>query len=1001
MHRGQIHLRYLLIWLPFAYCTTTDLPMCEESDYHFEYTECDALQARWRVAVPNKADICTGLPNPVKGTQCTFSCSEGEFLDMQSQQCKKCAPGTFSLGTGVAFDEWDSLPSGFVTHGVTTNSRDDKTDCSNSTWITKGDYVASNTDECTATLSYAVSLKKPGTVTFEYFYPDNSIYFEFFIQNDQCQSTDSESRWMKISDSDFSKYTVELNSGNNVLYWRSTAYALQGSAVKPVQLRNIAISGVAYTSECFHCKPGTHSAKAGSARCAACPAGSFSNKGATVCHQCEQDKYAEPGSGSCKPRPACTNSDYFYTHTPCDSEGKTQLMYKWIEPKICNETFDGAVDLPASGEKQTCPPCNPGFFVTNSSTCEPCNKGFYSNGTACTECPVGTEPVEGLEYKWWNTMPSHMKSSIFDREFSDSEQSTAWEVAGEYVYTTPGDQDSDYLTLMLNVPGYRLPPSMTKDSERSELSRITFVFETRCTADCKLYFLAGYSRWNNEVVEQWKGSNGKQSYSYLIQSNSTTSFTWTFQRTEELNDERKYSSDSAKIFSIHITNVIGGVASQCRRCALNSASSADAGSADAGSADAGSADAGSACVPCPPGHYMVSGTGVCKSCPPNTFIRADHSVGEAACIQCGPNTQRNKAHTACLSDCTLDVKTGGGVLLHYDFSPLSNVTAFHSSPRFTSKGLRYFHSFNLALCGKEGRVPATCVDNVTESGREVKGYICHSTVVPSEIRSQSVVSTQPFIIGDSLIGVTTKTKVSRISSSKWLFPSASSLPDVIFYYKSSETTQACKEGRSATIRLRCNPTVTAEDHIMLPSNCSEGTCDGCSFNLLWESQHACPLCTKEHYRAIVSACTQGIQRTTYVWQQPLQCYGGESLPAQKVSACVSLDFWLKFGVSTGTIAAMLLISISCYFWKKTRKLQFKYSKLMMSSEGKECELPTADSCAIMEGDDAEDDLMDLTKKSFFTKIRSFSRERTSDGFDSVPLKSSSRYLRDDEDSDEA
>lgn len=61
------------------------------------------------------------------------------------------------------------------------------------------------------------------------------------------------------------------------------------------------------------------------------------------------------------------------------------------------------------------------------------------------------------------------------------------------------------------------------------------------------------------------------------------------------------------------------------------------------------------------------------------------------------------------------------------------------------------------------------------------------------------------------------------------------------------------------------------------------------------------------------------QKTTYVWQQPLQCYGGESLPAQKVSACVTLDFWLKFGVSTGTIAAVLLISISCYFWKKTRK----------------------------------------------------------------------------------
>lgn len=52
----------------------------------------------------------------------------------------------------------------------------------------------------------------------------------------------------------------------------------------------------------------------------------------------------------------------------------------------------------------------------------------------------------------------------------------------------------------------------------------------------------------------------------------------------------------------------------------------------------------------------------------------------------------------------------------------------------------------------QGRVPATCVDNVTESEREVKGYVCQSTVVPSEIRSQSVVSSQPFLIGDSLIG---------------------------------------------------------------------------------------------------------------------------------------------------------------------------------------------------------------------------------------------------------
>ncbi|KAF7209731.1 endosome/lysosome-associated apoptosis and autophagy regulator 1 isoform X1 [Nothobranchius furzeri] len=974
MHRGSRPLSHpvLLLWLLSAQ-VSADLPLCKESDYHFEYTECDVLGSRWRVAIPNKANTCTGLPEPIRGTNCTFSCDEGAFLNMQTQKCQKCAAGTYSLGTSVAFEDWDTLPTGVITYGKMTNKEKAGPDCSNSTWTPKGDYVASNTDECTATLSYAVNLKTNGNLFFEYFYPDDSIYFEFYVQNDQCQSTDSENRGMRTSDS-WSLHKVQLRKGTNVLYWRTTAYDLLGGAVKPVMLKNIQVSGVSYTSECFHCKPGTHSAKPGSARCTPCPAGTYSNKGATSCHECEKDKYSVPSSGSCKPRPACTHYDYFYTRTPCDSEGKTQVMYKWIQPKICSEMVDGAVQLPASGEKQTCPPCNPGFFINGTSGCEPCTNGSYSNGTVCAMCPVGTEPLLGFEYRWWNTMPTNMKSSVLHHEFSSSGRSTAWEVNGDYVYTTPADQDSDYQMLTLTLPGYR-SQSTFQGSEKTELSRISFVFETVCTADCRFYFLVGYNKWFNDVVEQWKGSNGKQSYSYLIQSNHTVSFTWTFQRTSHFNVTRRYSSDAAKIYSIHITNVKGGVASECRRCAQTTDST---------------------CVPCPPGHYMVEATGACKSCPPNSYVRASQPIGESACVQCGPNTKRNIAHTACLSDCKVDIQTKGEVL-NYNFSSLSKVIDFRSGPRFTSKGLKYFHQFNLGLCG-ETQVPGSCVDNVTENGRVAKGYICQSVVVPSDIRSQSVVSSQPFVIGDSLIGVTTDTTLGGLSSPSQMFPPASpQLPDVIFYYKSSDTTQACKQGRSTTIRLRCNPTVTAKDDIRLPSNCSEGTCDGCTFHFLWQSQHACPLCTENHYREIISACIQGIQTTSYVWQQPLQCYDGVSLPAQKVSACVTLDFWLKFGVSTGAVAALLLISISCYFWKKTRKLEYKYSRLMMNSGGKECELPAADSCAIMEGEDAEDELMDLSNKSFFKKIKSYSRERTSDGFDSVPLKSSSRLLREEED----
>ncbi len=33
---------------------------------------------------------------------------------------------------------------------------------------------------------------------------------------------------------------------------------------------------------------------------------------------------------------------------------------------------------------------------------------------ACTKCPAGTEPVLGYDYKWWNVLPSNMKTSCFN-----------------------------------------------------------------------------------------------------------------------------------------------------------------------------------------------------------------------------------------------------------------------------------------------------------------------------------------------------------------------------------------------------------------------------------------------------------------------------------------------------------------------------------------------------------------------------------------------------------
>uniref|UniRef100_A0A2K5R730 Endosome-lysosome associated apoptosis and autophagy regulator 1 n=1 Tax=Cebus imitator TaxID=2715852 RepID=A0A2K5R730_CEBIM len=864
----------LLLWAGTAFQVTQgtgqELHACKESEYHYEYTACDSTGSRWRVAVPHTPGLCTSLPDPVKGTECSFSCNAGEFLDMKDQSCKPCAEGRYSLGTGIRFDEWDELPHGFASLSANMELDDSAAEstenCTSSKWVPRGDYIASNTDECTATLMYAVNLKQSGTVNFEYYYPDSSIIFEFFVQNDQCQPSADDSRWMK---------TTEKG-------WE------------------------------FH---------------------------------------------------------------------STQLMYKWAMPKICSEDLEGAVKLPASGVKTRCPPCNPGFFKTSNSTCEPCPYGSYSNGSDCTRCPAGTEPAVGFEYKWWNTLPANMETTVLSGINFEYKGMTGWEVAGDHIYTAAGASDNDFMILTLVVPGFRPPQSLMADTENKEVARITFVFETICSVNCELYFMVGVNSRTNTPVETWKGSKGKQSYTYIIEENATTSFTWAFQRTVFHEASRKYTNDVAKIYSINVTNVMDGVASYCHPCALEAS------------------DVGSSCTSCPAGYYIDRDSGTCHSCPPNTILKAHQPYGVQACVPCGPGTKSNKIHSLCYNDCTFSRHTPARTF-DYNFSALSNTVTLAGGPSFTSKGLKYFHHFTLSLCGNQGRKMSVCTDNVTdlripegESGfsKSITAYVCQAVIIPTEVTGYKAgVSSQPVSLADRLIGVTTDMTLDGITSPAELFhPESLGIPDVIFFYRSNDVTQSCSSGRSTTIRVRCSPQKTVPGRLLLPGTCSDGTCDGCNFHFLWESAAACPLCSVADYHAIISSCVAGIQKTTYVWREPKLCSGGISLPEQRVTICKTIDFWLKVGISAGTCTAILLTVLTCYFWKKNQKLEYKYSKLVMNATLKDCDLPAADSCAIMEGEDVEDDLIFTSKKSLFGKIKSFTSKRTPDGFDSVPLKTSS------------
>uniref|UniRef100_A0A672J1D1 Si:dkey-153k10.9 n=1 Tax=Salarias fasciatus TaxID=181472 RepID=A0A672J1D1_SALFA len=930
-------------------------------DYYYQYTECDSTGSRWRVAIPVNPGSCSDLPPPTRGTDCSFSCPAGMFLEMSTQQCTPCAAGSYSLGSGLRFDQWDAVPAGFTSLASFLDlgpNGEDVQACNSSSWTPQGVYLESNRDECTVSLVYAVHLEKQGSVSFTYQYPDSNIFFEFYVQNEQCQEmaqTDDQ-KWIKITNNgEWDTHTVNLKSGTNILYWRTTGILVGGKMVKPVLLKTIQIEGVAYTSECFPCRPGWFSPAAGSSSCQPCPSNTFSMKGTSSCTACPEHHYSHEGWAECKLRPPCSEEDYFQIHTACDSEGKTQVLYRWVEPKICVENMTGAVELPATGRREPCPPCNPGYYNSNDSTCLPCPPGTHSDGTtACVECPAGTEPVLGYEYKWWNVLPPNMKTSCFNVGNSKFKYGR-WEVAGDHIRSGAGSSDNDYLILSLH-------------KSICEFGHITFVFETICSADCELYFMM-----STTVVESWQGSKEKQAYTHSMSRNASVTFTWAFQRTSHALDVRRYVGDTVKIYSISVTNALDGLASVCRACAL---------------VPQNSQRPGSSCVPCPAGFYIDRETNRCRECPPNTHLAGRHTYGRDACVACGPGSISNKEHSRCYSDCTFTHMENNRTLT-FDLSPMSDVASLTIAPSFTSKGTKYLHVFNVSLCGHQGRRAAVCTDNVTDvSGRDeqsdaapfvnsVESFICQATVIPADRRGfRTAVSSQSFGLADTFIGATVDTVLNGLNAQPDLFPESSEdVPDINFFYRSAQPTASCEQGRSSVITVRCNPQKSERGELSVPSLCSAGTCDGCSFHFLWQSSSACPRCTPGDFHRIEGACRGGVQETLYVWNEPKLCTKGVSLPPRSSAPCQDVALWLKVGVGGGAFMAALLVSLTCYFWKKNKRLEYKYSRLVMSAN-KDGELPAADSCALNEGEEAEDDVVYTQKPSLLGKLRAIATKGT-------------------------
>lgn len=99
----------------------------------------------------------------------------------------------------------------------------------------------------------------------------------------------------------------------------------------------------------------------------------------------------------------------------------------------------------------------------------------------------------------------------------------------------------------------------------------------------------------------------------------------------------------------------------------------------------------------------------------------------------------------------------------------------------------------------------------------------------------------------------------------------------------------------------------------------------------------------------------------------------------KVSAGASQCFVLAVTNYTWKTRRVLLIRLNTFtlvvplaLWFVVR-LEYKYSRLVMSAN-KECELPAADSCALAEGEEPEDDVVYTQKPSLLGKLRAIANK---------------------------
>ncbi|TMS38726.1 hypothetical protein L596_005385 [Steinernema carpocapsae] len=334
---------------------------CAKEDFVYEYLNCDSEGKRWRVAVPRSHQLkCDNVPPPVVGINCSFSCPAGHFLDVESQECRQCQAGTYSLGGGIRYDEFENgLPSGF-----SVENYNDDTDqffhgesplyqepCPASAgWVIQNSELRYMPTPCVSKLSIQVHLVTNGFIQLVYRMPRESrgLLLNVNVKNEQCQtirdrlenrlsggdhSSEEENRDWRVK-------KLELRKGQNVVSLTVSNNRELTTLADVIYVAKIDIVGIAFTKTCTKCSAGTYS-KNGATMCSPCNPGTYSPKGSAECLRCKENMFSGPKAARCRAKPPCEKIDFYKKFDACQN-GDMTVRHLPFQPHVCNN------DVPSS-----------------------------------------------------------------------------------------------------------------------------------------------------------------------------------------------------------------------------------------------------------------------------------------------------------------------------------------------------------------------------------------------------------------------------------------------------------------------------------------------------------------------------------------------------------------------------------------------------------------------------------------------------------------------------